>query len=79
MLKIAVDFNALSPDGEKVWINTKHLNIEAAKKFKHDLRVLLYEPDMEVEAILRSETDDQGLVRWYGIPDWSSRRDILEE
>jgi hypothetical protein len=76
MIRLSVDFNALSPDGKKVQINPKHSNAPVADQFKPGLRVLLVEPDLEVEATLALEGDEEGREWWYGIADWSTQRDV---
>jgi len=76
MLKIHVDFNAMTEDGKMIWINTD-LECDLLKDLHPDLRVLLYEPDqLEVEATLVLEKAEDGKEWWYGRPDWSTSRDI---
>jgi hypothetical protein len=73
MIRLSVDFNALSPDGKKVWIHPDHTK---SGQLKPGLRVLLVEPGLEVEATLALEVDEQGREWWYGIADWSTQRDV---
>jgi hypothetical protein len=73
-LRVHVDFNSLWDD-EKGYININTL------VDKHLLDILtqgmpltLYDSEsMEVDAI--ADLDKQN-GRWYGIPDWSTRRDL---
>jgi hypothetical protein len=76
MLKLIVDFNNLTPDGEKVLV-AQHTDTERITKLKPGMRVLLHEPgDFEVEAIVEPIEIREGVVRWFGLPDWSTRRDL---
>jgi hypothetical protein len=77
MVRIPVDFNTMNtnPD-EKVVIYTKaHFkeDEEWIRELKAGCRVILYDGEMEVEAILEGEP---GAQIWYGIPDWSTRKDL---
>jgi hypothetical protein len=76
MIRLSVDFNALTPDGEKVWINPEYENALVFDQCKPGLRVLLVDSDLEVEATLALEVDEQGREWWYGIADWSTQRDL---
>jgi hypothetical protein len=73
MIRLSVDFNALSPDGEKVWIHPDHTE---SGQLKPGLRVLLFDSSLEVEATLALEVDEDGREWWYGIADWSTQRDV---
>ena len=76
MLKIVVDFNNMTPDGERVlvaWDRDKEL----IAQLKPGMRVLLQEiKDFEVEAILEPEEVSDGKIWWYGTPDWDTRVDL---
>jgi hypothetical protein len=72
MIRIPVDFNTASSDKKKrVYINTR-VDKWLLDYLKPGLRVLLYEPDLEVEAVVEYDEEYQG---WFGIPDWSTRYD----
>jgi len=76
MLKITVDFNNLTPDGERV-IVARDRDKESIAKLSPGMRVLLHEPgDFEVEAIVEPEEVFEEQIWWYGTPDWSTRDDI---
>jgi hypothetical protein len=73
MLRIPVDFNTITADEkERVHINTFVFN-DLAQKLHNGLRVVLFEPDLEVEATVEFDND---LQEWFGIPDWSTRIDL---
>lgn len=76
MLRLLVDFNAMSQDGKRVRINMKHGNSAFKERLRPGLKVLLSEPDLEVEAVLELEIDEQGREWWYGVIDWSTMRDL---
>jgi hypothetical protein len=46
---------------------------DLAQKLHNGLRVVLFEPDLEVEATVEFDND---LQEWFGIPDWSTRIDL---
>lgn len=76
MLRILVDFNAMTADGTRVWINTD-LHEDLLDTLHSGSRVTLYEPnDIEVEAVIEIVRKEDGTERWYGIPDWSTLRDL---
>jgi hypothetical protein len=74
MLRIPVDFNTINADEmERVAINAV-ANNQLLSHFRSGLRVVLYEEgDIEVEANLEF---DENFQRWFGIPDWATRRDL---
>lgn len=79
MLKIVVDFNNMTADGERVLVAT---NTERDKdvfaQLSPDLRVLLHEvQDFEVEAIVQPEEVFEGEIWWYGTLDWATRHDLI--
>ena len=77
MLKIIVDFNNLTPDGERVVV-ARTRDAERISKLKPGMRVLLHERgDFEVEAIVEPVEVREGEVWWYGLPDWSTRIDLV--
>jgi hypothetical protein len=77
VLKIIVDFNNLTPDGERVLV-TQNTNSELNSKLKPGMRVLLHETgDFEVEAIVETVEISEGVVWWYGLPDWTTRHDLI--
>ncbi|MBL8120613.1 MAG: hypothetical protein JNJ78_24030 [Anaerolineae bacterium] len=76
MLRIHVDFNAMSQDGKMIWINTD-LRQDLVKELHPGLRVVLYEPNqLEVEATVVLEKATDGKEWWYGVPDWSREHDL---
>lgn len=79
MLRIHVDFNSMTKDGEKVWINTTVDDFLLPSLYE-GLRVIVYEPDdFQVEATIVVEKDKNGNDWWYGILDWSTRRELSTE
>ena len=75
MIRVLVDFNDLSPDGRRVGIpdQTKI----GYFLFHNGQRILVYEDgEFEVEVVLESERLDDGREVWFGVPDWSTERDI---
>ncbi|KAB2860584.1 MAG: 2-amino-4-hydroxy-6-hydroxymethyldihydropteridine diphosphokinase [Anaerolineae bacterium] len=76
LLRISVDFNALSLDGKMVRINTD-IHQYLLNILHPGLRVILYAShDLEVEAMIHCEQDSQGQDWWYGIPDWDTMHDL---
>ncbi|MBI5930670.1 MAG: 2-amino-4-hydroxy-6-hydroxymethyldihydropteridine diphosphokinase [Chloroflexi bacterium] len=76
LIRVHVDFNSLSMDGEMVRINT-HTNKHLLGILHPGLRVILYAShDLEVEAIIHREKYKQDQDLWYGIPDWDTRHDL---
>jgi hypothetical protein len=72
-MRIYVDFNTMTTDAqERVYINT-HVQQALAKDLRPGLVVALYDEEMEVEALV--EFDEQDQV-WLGLPNWSTRRDL---
>lgn len=72
-MRIYVDFNTMTTDPkERVYINT-HMQPDLAKDLYPGLVVALYDEEMEVEALV--EFDEQDQV-WLGQPNWSTRRDL---
>jgi general stress protein 26 len=79
MIRIRADFNAMSEDGRRVWINT-NVDDQLANSLHPGMRVLLFEPDdFEVEAIIEVSKDANSKDWWYGILDWSTRREITSQ
>jgi hypothetical protein len=74
MLKVRVDFNAMTKDGEKVIIgpDLKGVTLSPGE------RIIIYEPyDFEVEAIVECEIEEKYNQKWwYAVPDWSTLRDL---
>jgi len=76
MLRIGVDFNTMYQFPSGIVDINADFEPKLLGYLYPGLRVILYEmPDLEVEAII--EVDEKG--RWYGIPDWSTRKDLSEE
>ena len=72
-MRIYVDFNTMTTDAkERVYINM-HVQQALAKDLRPGLVVALYDEEMEVEALV--EFDEQDQV-WLGLPNWSTRRDL---
>ncbi|MEL6308295.1 MAG: hypothetical protein AAFR81_14120 [Chloroflexota bacterium] len=78
MLKIIVDFNNLTSDGEKVLVaQNRDRDTEIVFHLRNGMRVLLHElEDFEVEAVVKSEEVAENVIWWYAIPDWSTRHDF---
>jgi hypothetical protein len=74
MLRVEVDFNTMQIDPrERVLINTV-VEPSLLPHLHPGLPVTLFAPaDMEVDAVLEF---DEALQRWFGVPDWSTRRDL---
>lgn len=74
MLKVRVDFNAMTKDGEKVIIGQALKGVTVSPGD----RIIIYEPhDFEVEAIVEYEIEENyNREWWYAVPDWSTRRDL---
>jgi hypothetical protein len=70
VLKVPVDFNTEDLEG-RIDINTD-VHLELLEHLRPNLPLLLSEPGLEVEALAVYDPD---FKRWYGIPDWSTRRD----
>ena len=73
MLRIQVDFNKLTPDGEQVIVAyNREQDKELMLSLKEGMQVLLYEVrEYEVEATLVPKTVN-GEIWWYGIINWST-------
>ena len=72
MIRIPVDFMTASADKKgRVYINTR-VEKWVLDHLQPGLRVVLYEPDLEVEAVVEF---DEKFQQWYGAPDWSTRYD----
>ena len=73
MIRVSVDFNTMQVDArERVNINiATHPNLSESLSLGQ--RVVLVEPDLEVEANLEFDVQDG---EWWGVPDWSTRRDL---
>ena len=76
MLRIHVDFNAMTQGGRMIWINTD-IQPDLLKDLQSGLRITLYEPNqLEVEATVILERTDDGREWWYCVPDWSTENNI---
>jgi hypothetical protein len=76
MLRVRVDYNTYEEiNGEgRVYINTI-VEPELLSQLSLGLPVTLYDSEsLEVDAVAQYDADFQ---HWYGIPDWSTRRDLL--
>jgi len=72
-IRIYVDFNTMTTDPkERVYINTP-MQPDLAERLRSGLVVILFDEEMEVEAVL--EFDEKDHI-WLGQPDWSTRRDL---
>ena len=72
VVRLYVDFNTMATDPkERVYINTQ-LQPALAQDLRPGLVVTLYDEEMEVDALV--EFDEQDQV-WLGQPHWSTRRD----
>jgi hypothetical protein len=73
VLKVYVDFNTMA-EHEKEWV---HINTRVdsylLEYLRPNLPLLLSSGDLEVEAVAVYDPD---FKHWYGIPDWSTRRDL---
>jgi hypothetical protein len=75
MLRIRVDFNAMTPDRKRVPIN-EHTQPDL-QEFFAGRHVVVYEPeDFEVEAVLEKSTLEDGREVWDAVLDWITRRDL---
>jgi hypothetical protein len=73
VVRLYVDFNTMTTDPkERVYINTQ-LQPAVAKDLWPGLVVTLYDEEMEVDAVV--EFDEQDQV-WLAQPRWSTRRDL---
>ena len=73
VVRLYVDFNTMTSDPkERVSINTQ-IQPALAKDLRPGLVVTLYDEEMEVDALV--EFDEQDQV-WLGQPHWSTRRDL---
>mgnify|MGYP001614138995 CR=1 FL=1 len=73
VVRLYVDFNTMTTDPKaRVYINTQ-IQPALAQDLRPGLVVTLYDEEMEVDA--RVELDEQDQV-WLGQPHWSTRRDL---
>ena len=72
-MRIYVDFNTMTiaPE-EKVYLNTQ-MQPALEKDLRPGLVVTLCDEEMEVEAIVEFDEQNQA---WLGQPNWSTRRDL---
>jgi hypothetical protein len=72
-VRLYVDFNTMAMDPkERVYINS-HTQPALTQDLHTGLVVMLYDEEMEVEAVV--EFDEHDKV-WLGQPHWSTRRDL---
>jgi DNA-binding transcriptional regulator/RsmH inhibitor MraZ len=72
-MRFYVDFNTMTIDPkERVYINTQ-MQPALGKDLRPGLVVTLCDEEMEVEAIVEFDEQDQA---WLGQPNWSTRRDL---
>ena len=73
VVRLYVDFNTMTTDPrERVYINTQ-IQPALAKDLRPGLVVTLYDEEMEVDALV--EFDEQDQV-WLAQPHWWTRRDL---
>lgn len=73
VVRLYVDFNTMTTDPkERVYINTQ-LQPALAKDLRPGLVVTLYDEEMEVDAVVGFDEQDQV---WLAQPHWSTRRDL---
>lgn len=75
MHRISVDFNTMAKDrsGRRRVIIPVHVNPELLGFLRPGLRVVLYEEDLEAEAVV--ERDEERNI-WWGCPDPATYRDL---
>jgi hypothetical protein len=72
-MRIYVDFNTIATDPkERVYLNTR-MSPTLAQALRPGLLVTLYDEEMEVEALVEFDAQDQV---WLGQPHWSTRREL---
>jgi hypothetical protein len=72
-MRLYVDFNTMAIDPkERVYINP-HTQPVLMQELHPGLVVILYDEEMEVEAVVEFDEHDRA---WLGQPNWSTRRDI---
>ena len=73
MKRIYVDFNTMQTDTrERVFINTG-VHPELARELLPGMSVILFDECLEVGGTVEF---DSGTSEWYGVPDWTTRRDL---
>jgi hypothetical protein len=73
ILRLYVDFNTMAIDPkERVYINP-HMQPVLTQELHTGLIVMLYDEEMEVEAVVEFDEHDRA---WLGQPNWSTRRDL---
>jgi len=76
---IEVDFNSMTKDGKRVLVNTT-FRPELLKRIFPNQEVVLYTAnDVEVDGHIEMDKDADGREWWYGVPDWSTRRDNITD
>jgi hypothetical protein len=80
MLRIHVDFNEMTPDGEKILIATDDKRHERlVEQLSPGMRVIVIQnAEFEVEAVAEIIKVHGHRQFWYGMPDWSTRLDYSE-
>lgn len=80
LTRIYVDFNTMLMDEqERVYIGRKDSGYNdqpLLQALDQDCRVLLYDEEMEVEAVVELVRFREGYTAWMGKPDWSTRHDL---
>lgn len=73
VMRLYVDFNTVAIDPkERVYINP-HTQPGLIQELHSGLVVMLYDEEMEVEAVVEFDEHDK---IWLGQPNWSTRRDL---
>ncbi len=74
MRRIYVDFNTMEED-DRVFIagigRQSPRDVELVNVLRDGEHVLLYDEDMEIEAIVEFDVEHS---RWMGVPDWATLR-----
>ena len=80
LTRIYVDFNTMTMDEqERVYIGRKdegYGDQPLLQRLDQDCRVVLYDEEMEVDAVVELIRFREGYTAWMGRPDWSTRRDL---
>ena len=73
-LRVGVDYNTAADDASRrIFINTE-VDKYLLDVLRPGIPLILYDDEsLEVDAIAEFDTEQQ---RWFGVPDWTTRRDL---
>jgi hypothetical protein len=78
--RISVDFNTMNMlDNDRVLIGSIHdgqMNRVLPAELHDGMLVVLFDDELEVEAVVELVEYRPDYIAWQALPDWSTRRDL---